>query len=282
MPSEPLTKLLADEEPDVRQMAAFALGLIGDPAARPALQTALGDANPLVQGRAAEALGMIGNRADADAVSAMVRTHVAAGALAGIDADDLTYPQTPPAEAVRLGLYALVRLGSYEALAAAALDAKYQPVSTWWPVAYAIQRLPRPAQRAGAADAAEHAGPVHRGLCRARARRHQGRGRRDAATRRSSSDAARHPAVVIQALRALAAMNDTARRQPSMPIVVDAKADPTLRLEAMTALSGLVGPESLDLMLDLVSDRSPDDPRVCHPDAGADRPRCAADDLVRA
>ena len=125
-------------------MAAFALGLIGDPAARPALQTALGDTNPLVQGRAAEALGMIGNRADADAVSAMVRTHVAAGALAGIDADDLTYPQAPPAEAVRLGLYALVRLGSYEALAAAALDAKYQPVSTWWPVAYAIQRLPDP------------------------------------------------------------------------------------------------------------------------------------------
>ena len=57
MRQKPLTKLLADAEPDVRQMAAFALGLIGDPAARPALQTALGDANPLVQGRAAEALG---------------------------------------------------------------------------------------------------------------------------------------------------------------------------------------------------------------------------------
>ena len=84
-------------------MAAFALGLIGDPAARPALQTALADPNPLVQGRAAEGLGMIGNRADADAVSAMVRTHVAAGALAGIDSDDLTYPHAPPVEAVRLG-----------------------------------------------------------------------------------------------------------------------------------------------------------------------------------
>src|SRR5687767_11768223 len=141
---EPLTKLFADEEPDVRQMAAFALGLIGDPAGRPALQMALADMNPLVQGRAAEALGMIANRADADAVSTMVRAHIAAGALAGIDADDLTYPQSPPAEAVRLGLYALVRLGSYEALAAAALDARYQPVSAWWPVAYALQRLPDP------------------------------------------------------------------------------------------------------------------------------------------
>ena len=41
-------------------MAAFALGLIGDAAAAPALITALADADPLIQGRAAEALGLIG------------------------------------------------------------------------------------------------------------------------------------------------------------------------------------------------------------------------------
>jgi cyclophilin family peptidyl-prolyl cis-trans isomerase/HEAT repeat protein len=251
-----LTKLLGDEETDVRQMAAFALGLIGDAAARPALQMVLRDPNPLVQGRAAEALGMIGNRADADAVSAMVRTHVAAGALAAIDADDLTYPQTPPAEAARLGLYALVRLGSYEALAAAALDAKYQPVSSWWPVAFAIQRLPDPrsapallallrtpgrytaafaARGLGAIKAAEAAQPL-----------------REIVERRTAP-----PAVIIQALRALAALGDTPAAPAMTAIVGDAKADPTLRLEAMTALSQLAGPESLDLMLDLVSDRSP-------------------------
>jgi cyclophilin family peptidyl-prolyl cis-trans isomerase/HEAT repeat protein len=254
---EPLTKLFADEEPDVRQMAAFALGLIGDPSGRPALQMALADMNPLVQGRAAEALGMIANRADADAVSTMVRTHIAAGALAGIDADDLSYPQSPPAEAVRLGLYALVRLGSYEALAAAALDAKYQAVSTWWPVAYAVQRLPDPrsapallallntpgrytaafaARGLGAIKSAAAAGPL-----------------REIVERRAA-----HQAVVIQALRALAAMNDTNSAPAIAKIVVDPKAAPPLRLEAMTALSGLAAADSLDLMLDLVSDPLPE------------------------
>jgi cyclophilin family peptidyl-prolyl cis-trans isomerase/HEAT repeat protein len=254
--ADALTTLLADAEVDVRQMAAFALGLIGDAAARPALQAALGDMNPLVQGRAAEALGMIGNRADADAVSALVRTHVAAGALAGIGADDLVYPQSPPAEAVRLGLYALVRFGVYEALAAAALDAKYQPVSAWWPVAYALQRLPDPRSapallallntpgRYTAAFAARGLGAVKAPAAETPLR--------DIVERRAA-----HPAVIIQALRALAAMNSTAAAPVVMAIVTDFKADPTLRLEAATALSVLASPESLDLMLDLISDQSP-------------------------
>src|SRR5687767_3819033 len=141
---EPLLPLLADSDVEVRQMAAFALGLIGHASARPALAKALDDAEPIVQGRAAEALGMIGDRADADAVSGIVRRNMASGALATIDPDDLTYPLPAPAEAVRLGLYALVRLGSYDALAAAALDGKGQPVSRWWPFAYALQRLGDP------------------------------------------------------------------------------------------------------------------------------------------
>jgi cyclophilin family peptidyl-prolyl cis-trans isomerase/HEAT repeat protein len=255
--SEPLTKLLADEEADVRQMAAFALGLIGDPSARPALQMALAELSPLVRGRAAEALGMIGNRADADAVSAMVRTYVTAGVLAGIAADDLTYPQAPAVEAVRLGLYALVRLGSYDALAAAALDAKYLPVSTWWPVAYAIQRLPDP-----------RSGPALLALLKTPGRYTAAFAARGLGAIKSAAAAtplreiverrAGDPAVVIQAMRALAAINDTSSAPAIAKIVVDGKADPTLRLEAMTALSGLAGPDSLDLMLDLVSDRLPE------------------------
>ena len=54
-------------------MAAFALGLIGDPSARPALLTALKDSDPIVQGRAAEALGTIGDKTDAPAIAAMVQ-----------------------------------------------------------------------------------------------------------------------------------------------------------------------------------------------------------------
>jgi cyclophilin family peptidyl-prolyl cis-trans isomerase len=253
---EPLTRLLADEERDVRQMAAFALGLIGDGTARPALQKSLADADPLVQGRAAEALGAIGNRADADAVSALVRTHVAAGVLNGIDPDDLTYPQTPAAEAARLGLYALVRLGSYEALAAAALDARYQPVSAWWPVAYALQRLPD--ARSGPAlltllntPGRYTAAFAARGLAAIKA------ANAAAPLRAIVQKRAAHPAVIIQAMRALAALNDTGSAEPLTAIVTDFKADPALRLEAMTALSTLAGPEMLDLMLDLISDQSP-------------------------
>ena len=44
-------------------MAAFAMGLIGDAAAAPALTAALTDPDPLIQGRAAEALGLIAHKA---------------------------------------------------------------------------------------------------------------------------------------------------------------------------------------------------------------------------
>jgi hypothetical protein len=118
----PLSALLKDPEPEVRQMAAFALGLIGDPAARPALTAALTDPEPIVQGRAAEALGAIGNKDDAGAIVAMTRAHIGAGAIALVYPEDLSYPLAPPVEAVRLGLYALVRLGDYGSIASAVLD----------------------------------------------------------------------------------------------------------------------------------------------------------------
>src|SRR5262245_23081036 len=134
---EPLSQLLNDEEIEVRQMAAFGLGLIGDGAARPILLGALKGPQPLLQGRAAEALGQIGDRADADAIGSMVQSHIKAGALMGIAPDDLTYPLSAPAEAVRLGLYALARLSAYDALAAAVL-VNGQPVSGWWRVVYGV------------------------------------------------------------------------------------------------------------------------------------------------
>ena len=82
--------------------------------------------------------------------------------------------------------------------------------------------------------------------------------------------------MVIQAVRALAAIDDTAAAPVLTAIVADAKADPTLRLEAMTALSALAGPDSLDLMLDLISDQSPIVRGVRHAHARAHRPRHAS------
>lgn len=253
---EPLTRLLGDEDPEVRQMAAFALGLMGATDARPALLATLGDAGPEVQGRAAEALGMIGDPADAAAVSGMVRGHIGAGALAGMAADDLTFPLAPAVEAARLGLYALARLGSYEALAAAVLDGTGQPVSNWWPVSFAIQRLGDPRfaptlitflSTPGRYTAAFAA----RGLAVMKARVAAGRLRRIVEQRTA------HPAVVIQAVRALAAIGDSDTAPLVTRIVADGEADATLRLEAMTALSVLATADSLDLLLDLMSDSSP-------------------------
>ena len=223
-----LQRALGDAEPEVRQMAAFALGLIGDPSARPALISALKDGDPIVQGRSAEALGTIGDKSDAPAIAAMVEVHIMAGALTPVMPDDLGWPLAPPAEAARLGLYALVRLGSYDAIASDVLDAKGAPVSAWWPVAYALGRVgdarATPAlllllQTPGRFTAAFAA----RGLGALKAQS-------AAASLRDIVDARqRDAAVVVEAIRALGAIRDA----PSAPVLEkilaqdnDAAADP--------------------------------------------------------
>jgi cyclophilin family peptidyl-prolyl cis-trans isomerase/HEAT repeat protein len=255
---EPLSTLLAsDAEVEVRQMAAFALGLIGDLAARPALMAALQDPSIVVQGRAAEALGLIGDRTEetAHAVSAMMRTHIAGGALQGIAADELEYPLAAPAEAVRLGLYALVRIGMYEPLAAAALDASGQPVSSWWPLAYAIQRL---GNSKGAPALVTLLGAEGRYTASFAARGLGVMKSREAAhlLRGIVQERRRHPAVLVQAIRALAAIEDDASAPVLTSVLTDAKADRMLRLEALTAL-GTVGGANIDLLLDLMSEPWP-------------------------
>ena len=120
------------------------MGLIGDAAATPALVAALADADPVIQGRAAEALGQIADKSAAPAIGAMVAAHVSADALNGLNADDMGYPKSPAVEAVRLGIYALVRLGSYDGLAGALLDTQGRARSRWWPMAYGFQRVNDP------------------------------------------------------------------------------------------------------------------------------------------
>jgi cyclophilin family peptidyl-prolyl cis-trans isomerase/HEAT repeat protein len=253
---EPLARLLGDEQPEVREIAAFALGLIGSADARSALGAALRDAAPEVQGRAAQALGMIGDSTDAAAVSEMVQAHVRAGALAGMDADELGFPLAPNVEATRLGLYALARLGSFDALAAASLDAEGQPVSRWWPVASALQQLGD--QRGSPALMALLNTPGR--YTAAFAARGLGAMRSLAAAaplRQIVEQQTTHQAVVIQAMRALSAIGDTASVLVLTGIVADAEADAALRLEAMTALATLATADSVDLLLDLMSDPSP-------------------------
>src|SRR5262249_49665762 len=125
------------------------------------------------------------------------------GALTNVAPDDLAWPLAPQVEAVRLGLYALARLGSFDALASAVLDAAGNPVSTWWPVAYALGRVgdPRAAQPLLAllpapggftvAFAARGLGTLKAQTAAARLREIVGARRRD-------------PAIVVQPVRALA------------------------------------------------------------------------------
>ncbi len=252
---EPLTRLLSDSEIEVRQMAAFGLGLIGDPSARPALLAALKDPEPVLQGRAAEALGQIGDRTDGEAIGAMVQAQIKAGALMGVAPDDLTFPLSAPVEAVRLGLYALARLSAYDALAAAVL-VNGQPVSTWWPVAYALQRVGDP--RAAPALAALVNTPGRftasfavKGLGSSKATQAAPVLRQIVEQRRLAAP------IVIQAVRSLATVRDAAAVPVLIKIVADVKSDPTLRVEAMNALGGLVTTEHVELLLDLVSNSVP-------------------------
>jgi HEAT repeat protein len=236
---EPLAALLTDPEPDVRLMAVFALGLIGDRSARPALTPMLMDRDAMVQGRAAEALANIGDRSDAGIIAAMTQAHIKAGAFTGIMPDDLGYPITPQAEAARLGLYALVRLNDFDAVAATALDASGQPVSNWWPIAYALQRpgdmraapalltLLNTPGRYTAAFAARGLGVI---------KAHTAAG----ALRQIVEQRRVHPAVVIQAIRSLATIGDTAAVPVLEKIAFDAKSDPLVRMEAMISFAQLL------------------------------------------
>ncbi len=251
-----LQQVLGDPDVEVRQMAAFALGLIGDASARPALLNALRDGDPIVQGRSAEALGTIGDKSDAAAIATMVKAHVQGGALMNIAPDDLAWPLAPSVESARLGLYALVRLGSFDAIAAAVLDASGAPVSTWWPVAYALGR----AGDARAAPALVSLLATPGRLTAAFAARGLG------ALKAPSASAAlrdivmrrqRDPAVVIQAVRALAAIRDTSSVPLLEKILAEGEVDPTLRLEAATAMGAIHSPEMLDFVIDLMSDASP-------------------------
>ena len=251
-----LQEALGDGEFEVRQMAAFALGLIGDAAARPALLNALKDAEPIVQGRAAEALGTIGDRSDAPAIAAMVKTWIQGGALNTVAPDDLGWPLAPPVEAVRLGLYALVRLGSYEGIATSVVSPNGAPVSAWWPIAFALGR----SGDARAVPALTALLPTQGRFTAAFAARGLGalKAQNAAPALRDIVDKRqRDPAIVIEAIRALAAMGDMPSRRVLEKVVAESETDSTLRVEAANALAGLHAPESLDFIIDLMSDPTP-------------------------
>jgi cyclophilin family peptidyl-prolyl cis-trans isomerase/HEAT repeat protein len=250
---QPLTAALADADPDVRAMAAFALGLIGDPSAAAGLTPLLADPSPVVRGRAAQALGLIGAKDAAPAIGRLAAEYVRSAPVASMTTDAEPWPAPPEADAFRLAVCALVRLEAYEPLAAAVLDGD-RPITTWWPVAYALQRIGDPR----AALALMQLLQVQGTYAPAFAARGLGSIKhRPAVVRLLPFLDPRTKAplgVVVSAIRALGAIGDEAAVTPLVDLVLQREVPPNVRLEAVTALGQLGSADGLPVVQDLMTD----------------------------
>lgn len=253
---QPLAATLADADPDVRAMAAFGLGLIGHPSAEAALVPLLADESPLVRGRAAEALGQIDAKGSAAAIGKMVGEYARMPAVTAMQPDDEPWPAPPEVEAFRLGLFALVRLRAYEPIAAAVLEGG-RPITTWWPVAFALQRIE---DRRASAPLLE--------LLRAPGRYTRAFAARGLGGLREASMAKHLLAVVdpsaksgleatVAAVRALAQIPAPEAAGALITLAADPATHPNLRLEAVTALGTLRSADALPLIQDLLTDSWP-------------------------
>ena len=248
-----LVSALTDPEEPIRAAAAFALGLIGDAESVPPLVAALKDTSPLVRGRAAQALGLIGSASAASPIA-----EASAGcpvAIFSIQSDD-EEPKTGDVEACRLSIVALVRLRQYDATASVVLDKEGQPVSHWWPVAFALQRLNDPRAAAPLARLATVSGvytPAFalRGLAALK----------DSRVVPLALAAASQPATDVrlraEAIRALGRSGNQEATPGLLKILNDPRTPPNLELETLTALGALADPRALDAMLDLFSSELP-------------------------
>ncbi len=259
----PLVTALADADASVRAQAAFALGLLGRVDAAEALQTTLLDADPMVRGRAAEGLGLIaaqatGQTADAmrgPAATAIADAFITCGpVMAGLAPDDEQVGVLTTVDACRLAVFALARLRQFEPLARVVLNADGTPVSPWWPVAYALQRVGDPravpallhvargAGVYGVSFALRSIGSTPEGL---------------ALAQRFAADAAADPRVRVAAIRALGRKGSTAGADTLLKVIGTRGLPATLLLESVTALAATEDPRAVDAMLDRLTDPRP-------------------------
>ena len=103
----------------------------------------------------------MGAKGAAAAIGQMVAEYARSAAVAGMQPDDETAPIAPEAEAFKLGLFALVRLKAYDPHGRRRPRRAGQPVTTWWPVAYALQRVEDPRAAPAAAAAARSQRALH-------------------------------------------------------------------------------------------------------------------------
>ncbi|MEX2271601.1 MAG: peptidylprolyl isomerase [Vicinamibacterales bacterium] len=258
-----LSRLLQDAEPDVRAMAAFATGLIASLDGVPSVSAALADPSPLVRGRAAEALGIICTPLPpatetpceslvAPAIAALAEPHIpAAAAMAG----DTETAATPEADAWRLAAYALVRIRDWDSLSRITL-ADGKPVTTWWPVAYALQRINNAAAMPALAELARTdtvtaAAFAIRGLADRRA----GQFRELFAS--MALDETRHVNVRIAAVRALGTLGGADSSAALVKLLDLPALHDNLRLEIVSAIGAAGHPPAVERVRDVLSDDWP-------------------------
>jgi HEAT repeat protein len=186
----------------------------------------------------------------------MVAEYAHTAAVASMPPDDQTWPAAPEAEAFRLGVYALVRLGTYEPLAAAVLEAGGGPVTSWWPVAYALGRI-------GDARAQVPLLRILKGpgtYAVAFAARGLG-GIKDPASvlplAELLSAPQRPPDVIVSAVRALAQTGDLRATSPLVKLASDPGTDQNIKLEVVGALGALHAADGLPIVQDLLTDSWP-------------------------
>ena len=244
-----LVERLSDPDEGVRDMAAFGLGLLGRyEAVGPLTDRLASELSPITRGRIVEALGLIG---DASAAGAVAAASAGCGTLlAPIEADDVE-PQAPEVEACRLGLFALVRLRDRDALRSVALDANGQPVSRWWPVAYALQRSGSPDTPALLSLVSTSGVYTPAFALRALSALED---RRVVPLARAIASADVDVRLRIAAVRALAPFEAAEIAPTLLQLIREPATAPNLALEAVSALGG---DGAFDVLLDLFADPWP-------------------------
>ncbi len=254
-----LVSALGDAEAGVRADAAFGLGVMRATTATDALIGALGDASLEVRARAADALGLIGEPATPGPATATPAGNALAALgkscradIAALAPDDERVPQTPAVEVCRAIVFALTRLHQYNALAAVVLDDKGQPVSSWWPVAYALQRVgdPRAAAPLGQlvnVDGVNTPAFALRGLGA------YGDRRAVAAARGIVARRAADVRVRVAAARMLGQLKDSDAVPVLQRVIEDQATPPNLALEVVAALGATGDPRAFDTVSDLLT-----------------------------
>jgi cyclophilin family peptidyl-prolyl cis-trans isomerase/HEAT repeat protein len=241
-----------DAEPEVRQMAAFAMGLVGDKLAVDRLVASLGDSDPVVRGRSAEALGRIGDPRAAPEVVRFVLAATPKGTGPVAVRGDDPGSNTDPWLELRLALLALARFKDAKAAEAALLNGD-RPRFDWWVATYVAMRVEGPGLQPVLLASTRSDDPH----CRALAVRGLG-ALKDAGAVEVLAGLAKDAdeGVAVAALRGLGAVGDAA----GMPAVAAALSSPNLTLvhEALRALLTLPPDRSLrERIVPLVGHKEP-------------------------